>query len=232
MNRALSSILLVGSLACSVALAQNPPAPRASAKDYASSKAEAQYSIGAKLLSKTQIQNSFATPLADRYVVVEVGFYPSDGQSLDLQRANFSLRNADGNSSVAPATPEEIASILQKKPQSSRDVTLYPTANVGYESWPVYNGTGVKQVGGPVYGAGVGVGVDKRTSPATTDSDRKTMETELSDKELKSGDVSSPVAGYLYFPITEKGKGNYELEYHGSDTATKLQLSQKSGVTK
>jgi hypothetical protein len=207
--------------------AQNPPAPCASAKDYASSKIETQYSIGAKLLSKKQVQNSFAAPLAGRYIVVEVAFYPAENKSINLQPSSFSLRNAEEKSSVAPVSPEEIASILQKTPQSSRDVTLYPTANVGYESWPVYDGTGVKRVGGPVYGAGVGVGLDKKTSPATTESDRKTMETELSDRELKSGDVSSPVAGYLYFPISGKEKANYELEYRGADTTSKLPLPEK-----
>ncbi len=214
-------------LSC-LALAQNPPAPHASAKDYQASKVESQYSIGAKLLSKTQIQNSFATALAGRYVVVEVGFYPADGKTIDLERSNFTLVSSDGKSSVTPATPEEIASILQKRPASSRDVTLYPQANVGYQSYPVYNGNGrIQQAGGPVYGAGMGVGVGKTTSPATTDSDRKTMETELSDKELKSGDVSSPVAGYLYFPVTGKEKGGYQLEYRGGDATSTLSLSEK-----
>ncbi len=223
MRRASVFLLL---LLTASAFAQNPPAPRASAKDYQASAVESQYSLGAKLLSKTQIQNSFATPLAGRYVVVEVGFYPADGKTLDLQSSNFALVTSDGKSSVTPATPEQIASILQKRPESSRDVSLYPTANVGYQSYPVYTGTGTKQVGGPVVGAGMGVGVGKSTSAATTDSDRKTMTTELSDKELKSGDVSSPVAGYLYFPVTGKDK-SYRLEYKGSDTTSKLTLSQK-----
>jgi len=224
MHRTCIFLLLLSSLA----FAQNPPAPRASAKDYQASKVESQYSIGAKLLSKTQIQNSIATPLAGHYVVVEVGFYPAYGKAIDLQRSNFALVGSDEKSSVTPATPEEIASILQKRPASSRDVTLYPTANVGYASWPVYTGNGnTKQVGGPVVGAGVGVGVGKTTSPATTDSDRTTMETELSDKELKSGDVSIPVAGYLYFPVTGKEKGSFELQYHGGDTTTSLPLKEK-----
>ncbi len=223
MHRACIFLLLWSSLA----LAQTLPAPRASAKDYQASKVESQYSIGAKLLSKTQIQNSFATPLAGRYVVVEVGFYPADGKSIDLERSNFALLTGDSKSSVTPATPEEIASILQKRPESSRDVTLYPTANVGYESYPVYTGNGVKRVGGPIVGAGMGVGLGNNTSAATTDSDRKTMETELSDKELKSGDVSSPVAGYLYFPVTGKEKAGYQLEYRGADTTSKLPLSEK-----
>jgi len=223
MHRTCLVLLLLSSLA----VAQNRPAPRASAKDYPASKIEAQYSIGARLLSKTQIQNSFATPLAGHYMVVEVGFYPVDGKSVDLQRANFSLIASDTKSEVTPATPDEIASILQKRPPSGRDVTLYPTANVGYETFPVYTGNGTKQVGGPVVGAGMGVGVGKSTSPATTDSDRKTMQTELSDKELTNGEVSSPVAGYLYFPVTGKEKGNLQLQYHGPDTVSSLTLKDK-----
>lgn len=223
MNRLCVLFLLCGAFA----FAQNPPVPLTSAKDYPASKVEAQYSIGAKLLSKIQIQNSFSTALAGRYVVVEVGFYPAEGKSVDLQRSDFALLASDNTASVAPVSPEEIASILQKRPSSSRDVTLYPTANVGYESWPVYDGNGVKRVGGPVYGAGMGVGVGKTTSPATTDSDRKTMETELSDKELKGSDVSKPVAGYLYFPVTGKEKANYHLEYHSADSVSSLPLNTK-----
>ncbi len=214
-------------LGCGLALAQNQAVPRASAHDYPASKAESQYSIGAQLLPKTQVQNAFATPLAGRYIVVEVGFYPAQGNAIDVERSNFTLVSAEGKSAITPATPKEIASILQKQPKTSRDVTLYPTANVGYESWPVYDGTSVKRAGGPVYGAGMGVGVGTSTSPATTDSDRKTMETELSDKELKQGDISQPVAGYLYFPVSGKQKANYQLQYRGADTTSNLTLSEK-----
>jgi hypothetical protein len=222
MNRLCVLLLLSGAFA----FGQNPPVPLTSAKDYPASKVESQYAVGAKLLSKTQIQNSFSTPLAGRYVVVEVGFYPAEGKSVDLQRTDFALLASDSTSSVAPVSPEEIASILQKRPQGSRDVTLYPTANVGYESWPVYDGNGVKRVGGPVVGAGVGVGVGPSAPVASTDSDRKTMETELSDKELKGSDVSKPVAGYLYFPVTGK-KASYHLEYHGADSVSSLPLNSK-----
>jgi hypothetical protein len=117
MNRVVASSLAVAFLACSLA-AQSPPAPRSSAKDYQASKVESQYSIGAKLLSKTQVQNSFATPLAGRYVVVEVGFYPAEGKTIDLQHSNFALVRSDDKSTVSPSTPEQIASILQKRPRA------------------------------------------------------------------------------------------------------------------
>ena len=217
------SVLIVGLLNCCVAVGQNPPAPRASAAAYPASNVQPVYSIGAKQLSKTEVRNSFATPLADRYIVVEIGFYPADSKTISLKQSDFALRTSDGKDLVSPASPATIASIYQKRPESSRDVTLYPTANVGYVSYPDYDGSG-RRVSGPVYGVGMGVGVDKSTSAATTGSDRQTMETELLDKELKDGEVSKPVAGYLYFPIATKQKVEYQLEYHGTDAVTTLPL--------
>src|SRR5580698_8598035 len=187
-------VLIVGLLNCCVAVGQSSPTPRASAAAYPASKAQPLYSIGAKRLSKTEVQNSFATPLAGRYIVVEIGFYPADSKTVSLKQSDFTLRTSDGNDVVSPASPQTIASIYQKRPESSHDVTLYPTANVGYVSYPSYDGSG-RRVSGPVYGVGLGVGVDQSTSAATTGSDRQTMETELLDKELKDAEVSKPVAG-------------------------------------
>ena len=228
MNGFRTSVVVAGLLGCSLASGQTPP-PRESAAAYPASKVESVYSLGVKRLSKTQIQHTFATPLADRYVVLEIGFYPADGKIVSLKQSDFALRASDGKDTISPASPEQIASIYQKRPPSSRDVTLYPTANVGYESYPVYDPTKgtTRRAGGPVYGAGMGVGLGTTTSAATTDSDRKTMETELLDKELKDGEVSKPVAGYLYFPISTKEKVEYQLEYHGQDAVASLPLKDR-----
>lgn len=226
MTRFHGFLLFAAVLMGSLVYAQNPVSPRATAKDYPASKAESQYSVGAKMLTKTQVQNTFASPLAGKYVVVEVGFYPADGKIIDLQTTGFSLYTADGKDFVSAATPEQIASILQRRPQGGRDVTLYPEGHVGYESYPVYNPNGtVGRAGGPVYGAGMGVGLGESSATANTDSDRKTMESELRDKELKAGDVSKPVAGYLYFPLATKDKVKYELRYSGPDGISTLPLN-------
>jgi hypothetical protein len=217
------NVLIVGLVNCCVAVGQNLPAPRASAAGYPVSRVQPVYSIGAKQLSKTEVRNSFATPLAGRYIVVEVGFYPADGTTIHLQQSDFALRSADGKDVLSPASPQTIASIYQKRPDSGRDVSLYPTANVGYVSGPDYGGTGGR-VHGPVYGAGMGVGVDKNQSTGSTDSDRQTMELELLDKELKEADVSRPVAGYLYFPVATNQKAGYQLEYRGTGAGTSLPL--------
>jgi hypothetical protein len=225
MTHFLKSVLIVGLLNCCLAIGQNSPAPRASAAAYPASKVQPVYSIGAKRLSKTEVQNSFATPLAGRYIVVEIGFYPADSKTISLRESDFALRTTDGKDVVSPASPQTIASIYQKRPTSSSDVTLYPSATVGYVSYPDYEGNG-RRVSGPVYGVGMGVGVDKSPSASTTNSDRQTMETELRDKQLKDDEVSKPVAGYLYFPIATKQKVEYQLEYHGTDAVTSLRLGK------
>ncbi|HTZ58572.1 MAG TPA: hypothetical protein VMB49_10765 [Acidobacteriaceae bacterium] len=216
-------VLILGLLSGCVAIGQNAPAPRASAAAYPASMVQPPYSIGAKELSNTEVRNSFATPLAGRYIVVEIGFYPANSKTISLKQSDFVLRTSDGKDVLSPASPQTIASIYQKRPESSHDVTLYPTANVGYVSYPDYEGNG-RRASGVVYGAGVGVAVDKNTSAATTDSDRQTMETELLDKELKDADVSNPVAGYLYFPIATKRKVEYQLEYRGTAAVSTLPL--------
>ena len=87
------SVLIVGLLNGCLAVGQNSPAPRASAAAYPASKVQPVYSIGARQLSKTEVRNSFATPLADRYIVVDVGFYPADGKTISDHRiAKHSLR--------------------------------------------------------------------------------------------------------------------------------------------
>ena len=102
------SVLIVGLLNCCLAVAQNPPAPRASAAAYPASKVQPVYSIGAKRLSKTEVQNSFATPLAGRYIVVEIGFYPADGKTISLNQSDFALRTSDGKDLVSSASPATI----------------------------------------------------------------------------------------------------------------------------
>ena len=39
------------------------------------------------------------------------------------------------------------------------------------------------------------------------------METELTEKGLSEGATAKAVAGYIYFPVPSKKKGDYLLEY-------------------
>lgn len=199
-------------------------APRPAASDYAVQKQAGSLSLGATRLSNEQIRNSFASDLNRGYIVVEVGVFP--GQSaVDLRRDDFILRSSGKNGAdlVRPASPQTVAGVLQKKNRQpsakSGGIDVYPEVGVGYSTGG-RDPYGNRYPGGWSTSAGVGVGVggsNAPTPPASTDADRRTMETELSDKLLPDGEQTKPVAGYLYFPIATKGKASYQLEYKAPD---------------
>ncbi len=175
------------------------------------------FSIGAVVLTPDQVNRLFVTDLNRGYVVVEVGLYPAKGQKVDIARNGFVLRNV--NAYLRPVEPKVIAGVLQKSGGSKRQVTLYPTAEVGYDSGPrpydpYYDGN---RGGGLRTGVGVGVGLGNSAPAPTSEADRKTMERELTDKGLPEGSVSAPVAGYLYFPAShEKKNAAYKLEFQAA----------------
>jgi hypothetical protein len=196
--------------------------PRAKAADYPVSQHQTALAIGAELLSNSQVQHAFATELDKRYIVVEIGVFPAGESAVKLVPEDFVLRVAGTKQIIRPAAPKTIAAVLYKNPPSSRDLAVYPTTEVGYE-------TGGRDVYGNQHpggwstrvGAGVGIGSTRQQS---TDNDRKVMETELQDKSLPEGEAKHPVAGYLYFPVSSSKTANYELECSSSGQTLKLAL--------
>jgi hypothetical protein len=208
--------------------------PRPNASDYPAHEAIAGTTIAAVVLSPDEVRNLFATDLhKGGYIVVEVGVYPEGGQDIDLSSSDFILKIGSDNAMVRPVSAATIASVLQRKSEPrqvsrGRDVTLYPTAEIGYESGGYDPVTGRRRSG--VYtGTGVGVGIgDNGPSapprPASTDRDRTTMRQELEDKALPEGKTAQPVAGYLYFPSpTGKHKNAmYDITYIGANGKARL----------
>ena len=193
--------------------------PRAAAADYPALATQQGVSIGAALLSAGEVHSAFATDLSRGYMVVEAAVYPEAGKRLDLGPGDFVLRVAGTKQVVRPAGPKTIAAVLQRSAGRDREITLYPQVGVGYESGPRgYDpATGTRRGGGVNTSVGVGVGVGDSQPPASTDQDRKTMETELAEKQLPEKTIAAPAAGYLYFPvrINKKKPQKYELEYDG-----------------
>jgi hypothetical protein len=69
--------------------------------------------------------------------------------------------------------------------------------------------------------------VDSPAHPAT-EKDAATLEAELTDKGFREGKASSPVAGYLYFPVLQRKKHTaLELDYETNGSSVILQFSQK-----
>jgi hypothetical protein len=155
------------------------------------------FSLGVKVLSRDQVEKLFASNLNPEYVVVEVAVYPAQGGAIHVSEGQFLLRQDQGHDYARAAEAADVARVLQKgnARRGGRDVTLYPQVGVGYSSGGYYGGGWHTSVG-------VGVGIGDSQPEASTDADRKTMATELSEKGLPVGAVDSPVAGYLYFPLS------------------------------
>jgi hypothetical protein len=206
--------------------------PRANSSDYAAHQAAGGVDVGASVLSPDQVHKMFATDLnAGGYIVLEVAVYPEAGKQADISADDFLLRAGTNSESVRAANARAIATILQAKnaqrPGKASDVTVYPTATVGYESGGYDPVTG-RRVHGVYTGAGVGAGIGEPQppGPAPTGRDRYTMEQELNDKALPEGKTDKAVAGYLYFPkISGKGKpATYDLTYYGQAGQVQLHL--------
>jgi hypothetical protein len=205
---AITLVLLTGALA-------DPPKglkPRENVNAYPVHQQRDVIALGAEQLSNTQVQHAFATELDKRYIVVEIGIYPAPDGSVTLAPDDFMLRVPGTNQMLRPVKPETIANVLYKKPATETDVAVTPTFGVGYDSGGT-NPNGTRTGSGVTTSTGAIVGVGKK-QVGGTEADRKTMETELREKQLPPGEAKKPVAGYLYFPVpSKKVKGNYELQY-------------------
>jgi hypothetical protein len=205
--------------------------PRPSPQDYPVHEQAVNTTYGAAALSKQEIRNSFASNVANGYIVLEVGVFPAKAQKIDLEPDNFLLRIGGTGDLIRPASGDTVASVLQRKntprPSSPSDVTVYPSVGVGYESGPDIYG---RRTSGWTTAAGVGVGVGQQgppyagPAPGSTDRDRQVMAAELADKQLPDGTADAPVAGYLYFPVPSKKKlsGVYELDYDNGGKTVRL----------
>lgn len=206
--------------------------PRPGAGDYPAHETANGVTVAAAVIPAEQVKHMFATNL-NRYIVVEVALYPEPGQSLDLAASDFALKIGADGEVVRAANARAIASLQQHqnepKPSHPGDVTLYPTATIGYESGPSYDPVNGQRRNGGVYtGAGVGVGIGdsgpRAPRPASTDRDRVTMQQELEDKGLPEGKSAKAIAGYLYFPRPSGKTRNalYEISYYGSNGKVKV----------
>jgi hypothetical protein len=220
--------------ACGFGADQHVIPARDSAAAYPAHTERAVLAIGAELLTAGQVHGSFSSELNRAYLVVEVGLFPNE--QVDVTALDFSLTPAGTQTVLRPVRPGVAAAVLQKpapgtrKPGAPGDINVYPSVGIGYESGSAYDPvTGRRRGGGWTTGAGVGVGVGGSGGglppPASTGADRRTMETELSEKALPDGATVRPVAGYLYFPFPgKKREASYDLvySYHGEKFLLRL----------
>jgi hypothetical protein len=175
------------------------------------------------------LNKNFPADFGKKYVVVEVAIYPKAG-AVDVVSADFVLRLADGESH--PDTAEEVAGLWRPHTKAHPDVTSngpHVTTETGVI---LANGTD-PATGRRVNTVGTyeGVGVSNApnrppqypTGSSNADADR--MEAQLEKWALPEGKAASPVAGYLYFPVSAKrSKGAMELQFAHDGSSANLKL--------
>ena len=202
--------------------------PRSSAERYAVHAERNGVGIGVVLLTPEQARKLFVSDVNHCCVVAEVALYPAKDKPLDVTLNDFVLRVGGTDVAAKPSSAKVVATTLQKKAGSTRDVTVTPTVGIGYESGGYDPATGTQRSGGVYRQAGVGVGIGGNgPQPASSEKDRAAMETELTEKGLPEGSASAPVAGYIYFPLASRKKNStLKLEYKVSGESVSLTLPQ------
>jgi hypothetical protein len=198
--------------------------PRSEARVYPLHGESGDIGVGAKLLTREEARKTFVSDVNRCCLVFEIAVYPEPGKSVDVSLDSFALRRKSGDTAVKPSTAKVVAASIQKGAEGDRDITISPTTGVGYSSGDVYDpATGTRRRGGVYTQSGVDVAIGSPgAGPGASDKDRSVMETELSDKGLPEGTTPKAVAGYVYFPVSPKKKGDYQLEYISSDTKIAL----------
>lgn len=196
-------VLLAGAIA-HLAAADRGIRPLPSVEDYPFHIDGSEFALGAKILTEKEVEGAFVSGLNRAgYAVLEVAIYPKDGKAIAIDRGDFLLIDTLSGRRIRPAEAKALAALLQKANRSDREITVYPTVGVGYETGDRYDPVAGRRGGGWNTSVGVGVGVGG-SSEAATPADRKTMELELTEKGVPEGKTAKPAAGYLYFPLERK----------------------------
>src|SRR2546423_740830 len=222
------TIWLVMMAACLTAwAAPRGTVPRAAATGYPVHAEQDGVGVGAKLLSRDEARKAFVSDVNDCCVVVEIALYPRKDRAMDVSLNDLTLRQIGSETAAKPSSAQLVAANLQKSSRAKRDISIYPSTEIGYGSGPAYDpNTGTQRAGGVYTRTGVGVGIGNSGAGAT-DKDRSTIEMELSEKGLPEGSAAAPVAGYVYFPIhSTKKKASYELSYMLNGNKVLLSLPQ------
>jgi hypothetical protein len=215
-------------LAASVAFASpKGTAPRSAAGLYPAHVNVDGIAVGARLLTRDEARKAFVSDVNRCCVVVEIAVYPQKEKPLQVSLNDLTLR-VNGDKTAKPSSATVVAATLQKQAQDQRDISIYPTSEVGYESGGYDPVTGTRRGSGVYTRTGVGVGIGGSGAPASTDKDRDAMATELSEKGLPEGSAAAPVAGYVYFPLVlGKKKQTYQVEYVINGSKVVLSLPQQ-----
>jgi hypothetical protein len=181
-------------------LSRTGTTPKPSAQDYPARAKLENLSIGAEYLI-----HSFSSGrqmfIAKDYLVVEVGIYPANGQSLPVNAGDFTLRINGRKEALSPQDPEIVANTLKYPDPNTGG--LHPMAQLG----PLV-------LGAPRPAERFPGDPDARSGPVPRTPDDNTngvdkeppvkAEELVVEAALPEGEQRGPASGFLYFPYRGK----------------------------
>ncbi len=203
---------------------------RATVADYPAHQAAGSFTIGAALISRSDVRKIFAADLNHAgYIVVEVGLFPLPGKDVDLSPGDFMLLTDGGKVATRTVDSDAIAGVIGRDHSSSppKSSDVYSTTGVSVSRIPVVDPSTGRQTHTTVIGTeeNVSNGPPVGYPAPTTGPNTGAIEQELWAKSLPDGLTSVPVAGYLYFPKPSgKTSGAWELMMDGAAGRVKLTL--------
>jgi hypothetical protein len=227
-------ILCSAALISSLAFSGDGRTPRSSSSEYPARADTPTATIAAVRVSPEQLNKTFPSDFAKKYVVVEVAIYPRDGATVEVATMDFVLRLADSES--RPDSPDEIAGLwrprtahpdVTSKTHVTTETGVIVASGVDPNTGRRVTNTGTYEKVGVSNGGDPNRPMNYPTGGNNADADR--IEAQLAKWELQDGKTSSPVAGYVYFPVAQKkSKGALELQYAHENASANLTLPAPS----
>ncbi len=163
------------------------------------------------LVDKEDIKQALGSDFSGIIIAVEVTFSPREGKKVTISRDDFFLRSDKDGQKSQPFAPSQFAG------QTAMVLTRGSSGGgtMGNSNGPVWGGMGGGMPGRlPGNGGGVGNGAANETTveaknaekSAEKDGKKDDLVASLKKKELKEGEVTDPVTGWLYFPLEGKHK--------------------------
>ena len=204
-------------------------APRSAPSEYPAHAYAGQLAVAAAAISADQAKKIFGARIDQAgYVVFEVALYPEAGSDVAVSLGDFALRLSVDGTTMRAAEPDVVATAVVPYPPVSQP-SIPGKVHVSTESTVVHESGGYGQRGG--VGTIEEVGVSNYPDPpqpppntAAKDRTRDQIEQSLTEKQLPTGLITQPVAGYLYFPKPSgrTRKDGFQLSWFGENGQAKL----------
>jgi hypothetical protein len=215
-------------LVAALAVAGSGLAPRSGPSEYPAHASAGQLTLAAAAVSADQAKKILGARIDQAgYLVFEVALYPEPGSEGTVSLGDFTLRQGADGTIMRASEPDVVATAVVPYPPASQP-SIPGKVHAGTETVLVHESAPNPRSGvGTIEEVGVGPSTDTPPPPPNTaakDRTRNQLEQSLTEKQLPTGRITQPVAGYLYFPKPNGRTRNngFELTWFGESGQARM----------